>query len=279
VTVDSPVQPLYLIGDCHIDGLHGARVRDEQQNTVAFGTKFHIPVMRACESLDSSGRINPKIVTALVGFQALRLNREWWDEPIIDESLIGPNIFAESFRPNKYLINDPVLFSVGDLDARDILGAVPSDLDITHTFEPKLLANIPTFIPTGHILGQVEERLLKNLQPLFICLQHLQNIGFSNLALHSISPPTVDDDVSYKTLGFFSRALTRYKVRLLVNQFYALFCQSNNIHFIDRWNDLTDEGGRVLPDCLMPDGLHVHYEYVRPSLAKLYECMRANVPA
>jgi hypothetical protein len=277
--LDSP-QPLYLIGDCHVDALHGARVLDEQQNTVAFGTKFHISGFSASEFLDSSGRINPKIVTALVGFQSLRLGTDWVNDPMIDESLLAPNIFAKSFRINSHAANDPVLFSVGDYDARNILYAIPSEADIALTFEPNLLANIPTFTPTKLIPGKsFQEGVLQLLRPLFVGLRHLQKIGFRNIALHSISPPTVDDEISFKTLGSVSRALTRYKVRLLVNQFYASFCESNNIHFIDRWNDLTDEGGRVLPDCLMSDGLHVHYEYVRPSLAKLYECMRASEPA
>ena len=109
MTADSP-QPLYLIGDCHVDALHGARVLDEQQNTLAFGTKFHISGINACEFLDSSGRINPKIVTALVGFQALHLDADFGvNEPIIDESLLAPNIFAKSFRLNRHVVINPAV--------------------------------------------------------------------------------------------------------------------------------------------------------------------------
>jgi hypothetical protein len=107
------------------------------------------------------------------------------------------------------------------------------------------------------------------LAPMFRAIALLREVGFTTIALHSISPPTADDAQYLHEIKHDTRALTRYKVIMLFNSAIARYCRDNDFLFVDRWSDFTDGG--VRRDGIGSDAIHIAGPQMRTSLQRLYE--------
>jgi hypothetical protein len=187
----------------------------------------------------------------------------------MDWNLFNP-LGGYGWRINPALKDTPLLFLSGEVDARLICHAVPLHANVPVPFRPDQTARIPTFPATAMISEESMAMAIATvLAPMFQAIGLLRDIGFSTIALHSISPPTADDAQYMREMNHDTRALTRYQVIMLFNAAMHDHCERNGFLFIDRWQDFTKGG--LIRDGYGADAVHVKDTHMRISLQRLYE--------
>jgi len=262
-----------VVGESHADPFIGAYVRADDGMPLAVVPYAHIPALKAAYYLDPQGRIGPRIVTALCALRILYYCVPS-DPKTISPAIMGQNQFNPEGGPNwkrNPLLGDvPILFMSGEVDARLVFAAIPPHADVPSAFPPEALANVPGFAATATVSEESLQNVISTtLAPMFRCFTLLRDAGLTSLAMHSISPPTPDDAQYQRELQHDTRILVRTKVIMRFNAMMKSFCEREGFIFIDRWADFTD-GGLVRPG-YSADAVHVQHEYVRESLALLYE--------
>lgn len=270
----SALPMLAIVGESHADPMIGAYVRDPRTDEpLAAATYAHIPGLRSEYYMDRAGRINSKIVAALCSLR-LMLYAELSDPRALGPTMMEQNLYnpegGYSWRIYDQLKDTPLLFVSGEIDARHIYRAVPPYADVPVPFAPEATERIPTFAATAMVTeASMTTTVNAVLAPKFRAIELLRTIGFSSIALHSVSPTTADDAQYMREIHHDTRALTRYKVIMLVNAAMRSYCDTNGFMFIDRWADFT-EGG-LIRDGYGADAVHVKDVHMRTSLGLLYE--------
>lgn len=268
----APLLP--VIGESHADAFLGAYVKDADSGVpLACSTVAHINGLRTHQFLDSEGRVHPKITIAL---ETLRLFLPIGadDARALPQHIAGENLFnpewARGWCINPVLARAPLLFIVGEINARFLYKEIPTHADVQVAFDARSMSRIPKFTPTALVSGEsVNAVVSAQLAPMFRAFELLREAGLVNIALHSISPCIADDERYLAEIQYDTRALTRYKVIMLFNEAMRSWCARSGFIFIDRWADFT-EGGLVR-DGYMADAVHINNERMRESLVRLYE--------
>jgi hypothetical protein len=267
-----------VIGESHADAFLGAYVEDAAGVPLAFATVAHVNGLRTHQFLSADGRIHPKIVIAL---EILRLLGPigTQDPRALPDAMVSENLFnpewANGWFVNPVMAEAPLLFVVGEVNARFLYKEIPKYADIQVPFDPSSFARVPRFTPTALVSGEsVNAAVRAQLMPMFRAFELLREAGLKNIALHSISPCTADDERYLAEIQYDTYALTRYKVIMLFNDAMRAFCAQARFMFVDRWDDFT-EGGLVR-DGYMADAVHVNNERMRESLIRLYELVETR---
>jgi hypothetical protein len=265
---------LAVVGESHADPLMSSYVFDPASGkALAFAPYAHIPALRSEYYLDAQGRINAKIVAALCTLRLLLYceahNPDAVGAHVMERNLFNP-IDGYGWRINPALKDTPLLFVSGEVDARLVCHAVPPHADVPTPFKPEETARIPGFAATAMISEESMAAAVTNvLAPMFRAIGLLRDIGFSTIALHSISPPTADDAQYLREISHETRALTRYKVVMLFNAAMREHCENTGFLFVDRWQDFTKGG--LIRDGYGADAVHVKETHMRITLQRLYE--------
>lgn len=259
------IPELLIIGDSHADGLRSV-VIERDGRAVAVSVVHHVHGLAAMNATDKRHRVSPHIVQQLVSTRMIGV-RSGNAGPSIDPAIIGYDD-GTTFAPGDLSL--PLMFSIGELDARHILSRIPANAQ-------PLGAPVGNFadVPIPPMVASFQYDNLvalisEHFQPLFEMLRHLQTIGVSTLALHSLPPPTADDARATE-LGCPAPQITRVLVYWTINEMYREFCAASGIHFIDRWSDFTS-GGVVRDGLLLADGCHVRHDRMRESVSRFYAC-------
>lgn len=255
----------------------GACVLDEATGAVLARTSLaHIPVFQASSFLEPNGAVSQKIVMALSMLRLILYCDDTTHPKAIPQHIMGPNPMSPGWglgwRPAEWpwMAWTPILFVVGEIDVRLVLKAIPPHADLAVSIPPELLERVPKFAPAAMVTEQSVNAAIANmLAPMFRAFDLMREAGLENLAMHSISPSTPDDERFRRETTYDTRAIVRYKVIMLFNAVMRQFCERSGYLFVDRWNDFT-EGGLVR-EGYMADAVHVRDEYMRESAARLYE--------
>lgn len=250
---DSYVRPLFVIGDSHSGPLNGLLLRDEATGEPqAVGEAFCVQGLSAKSSLSPEGEFHPGIVAALAAFHMLRLLPHGFAGELITVRL-GDNYFTPSWIAD----HTYVLFTTGEIDAREIVASIPLDADPLLSFDADLSLLPPAEAPRILPAADLDERIVEQLGPLFRMLVGLRDFGITRLAIASLPPPNRDDEEYTRLTGVTSRARTRYVVHLAINMLLRRFCEEANMRFIDIWNEVTERN--VVKDGMLLDGVHLGY--------------------
>lgn len=268
------VPQLAIVGESHADPFYGALVRDPATGKpLATASVTHIPVFKTDEFLDGQGHLHLRVVLALAALRLLLYCAPDKDDAI-PTAFVPPNLLSPpwgmAWRASPFLKRTPLLFVVGEINARQTYQAIPQHADVLVPFTAEALAGVPGFAATAQVHAEsLESAIHAQLAPMFAALERLHALGLGPIALHSISPCTADDDVYRAELVYDTRALTRTKIIMLFNAALRHFCARNGFVFIDRWDELTD-GGRAR-DGVLADVVHTKPELMLRSLTMLYE--------
>jgi hypothetical protein len=177
----------------------------------------------------------------------------------------------------------PVLMIfAGEIALRSIFLRKLGNTDFEVPFEtPGLEALPPAADSTNTPFSMVLDLATQVLSPLFNGLVLLRDMGFTSLYLHSIPPPTLDDEEFEKIHGFASPVRLRYKSTMLFNRVLKDTCAQYNIRFLDIWDDVTVDN--LLDEQFAIDGVHLNSKAAYITLQKLMESLvhedRASVAA
>ena len=265
------IPELLIVGDSHADGLRSV-VIERDGRAVAVSVVHHVHGLAAMNAADQRHRVSPQIVEALVSARMIGV-RSGSAGPLIDPAIIGYDD-GTTFAPADLAL--PLMFSIGELDARHILSRIPADAQPvgapTGMFADVPLRPMVASFQYDNLVALISE----HFQPLFEMLRHLQTAGVSTLALHSLPPPTADDARAAE-LGCPAPQITRVLVYWTINEMYREFCAASGIHFIDRWSDFV-HAGVVRAGLLLADGCHVRHDQMRESVSRFYDCWASAGP-
>lgn len=270
------VQMLPVVGESHADAMLGACVRDASGAVVACSPVAHVPGFRTNRFLDEEGRIHPSVVIALESLRILghvdASDPRAMPQHVAAENVCSPE-WARSWCVMSAFAETPVLFVVGEINARFLYKEIPPHADVPVRFASEALRRIPTFAPTAVVNPDAVDRVISNqLAPMFSAFELLRGAGLKRIALHSISPCTADDAQYLHEIRYDTRALTRYKIIMLFNEAMRSFCRSAGFLFVDRWDDFTDGG--LVRDGYMADAVHIAPAHMRDSLIPLYQTVQ-----
>jgi len=259
------VPELLIIGDSHADGLRSVVV-ERDGRAVAASAVHYVQGLSAMNAIDERGRVQPPIVVELVSMRIIGVETGTGSSAI-DPALIG---YADGTTFASADVSLPLMFSIGEVDARHILSRIPAHAQPigapTGMFSDVPVPPLQASFQYDDLVGLISD----HFQPLFEMLRRLQAIGLRTLALHSLPPPT-PDDARAAELGCLAPYITRVVVHWTINELYRTFCAANGLHYIDRWDDFTS-GGVARENILLADGCHVRHDDMRESVSRFYDC-------
>jgi hypothetical protein len=268
-----------VIGDSHADPFLGAYTVNADGTPRTIARTAFVPVLMAEEFL-VRGAIAPPVVLALAALRLLLYCAP--DAPnALPASVMEPNVasppWGTAWRANPWLNPTPLLFVVGEVSARTIYRAIPQHAEVETPFDPASYANVPPFGATGHVAWpSLHAAVEKLFTPYVRGLAMLRDAGLGPIAVHSISPPSVDDEASRTSFGFPSNARVRTKVVMACNAHLAEACTRLGVTYVDRWDDFTDGGAPR--EGIMADATHVREAAMLASLLAVERLCVAPAP-
>jgi hypothetical protein len=227
-------QPYFRGSDLFTDGQFGERF-----------TRSLLAARCLAQSEGEAKRFFPSIATGNVG------------EPQFEN--VGP------LAPHERVL---VMFC-GNVDVRDLSHRLRDGADYDIGTHADLIGRLPTFESVGEIdRSHVIEALRECLNPIFLGLRTLRQIGFQKLFLHSLPPPGLLPQTWGKPVRL------RYKITILANQLFAEFCAENDVAFLDIWDDVTTLGLRNMDYDL--DDTHLNLASATVTMNRLEELLRAR---
>lgn len=247
--------PIYIIGDSHVLIYSNLLFQEKK----IFKTNF-ITRSKYCSGLtannftDGDGKLNPILLQALSS------------EFLLDDNEQGVHLAGA----RDVLVNDPTLvFFCGDIDLRYVfLRQLGPTVDFHLPFNVTDLEQLsslesPTIIPYALVLEQAK----KMLHPLLIGLQKLKTMGFQNVFIHNLPPPTLDEAAYQRLNGYSVPASLRYKATILFNLILEDYANQLELKFLNIWDEVTINNQRNSVFNL--DAVHLNKQAAYLSLKKL----------
>lgn len=146
------------------------------------------------------------------------------------------NVAAQSSRKTPILT-----FCIGEIDVRSrLLKQIGDNVD----FQIPAISNDSWLSNTDSsriISIQIIRKLIRDTyKPLLVALGGLIKGGFHRIYLHSIAPPTLNDEKFAELNGYTFSRLVHYKTVYLVNEYLESQCPLYNIRFINTWDKVTE---------------------------------------
>ena len=248
--------PLYFIGDSHTLAYADLVFRDHEGG-LAVTRSHYCRGITASAFLDPGGALHADVAGALLA------------DGLLERSAAGP-FFARHRATDLHSLQvgaamerartSPVLvLSVGDIDVKFgfIREFARQDfaLPASFAFDPAPFAPHPTegVIPFALAAGFAKKLLMPYLRG----LELLAGLGFANLYVHALPPPTLDDAAFEAMNGFAAPARLRYKATRLFNAVLREFAADYPAFaFLDTWDRVTANG--VLTDDFYLDDSHLN---------------------
>ncbi len=259
--------PIYMIGDSHSIA-YGDLLFRETVSGKAFVTRAKY--CRGCASsrfLDEKGNLHPGVLQALV------------TENLLDES--GQPIHHSATKSTESIedaaerapTDPPLVFFAGDIDLRSVL---LKQLGAKTDFELPFAATGLEALPPAPDRQVVPSKLIidyatKLLHPFLSGVVSLQKAGFTNVFVHSVAPPTLDDAQFREVNGYDCPALVRYKATMLFNRLIGNVCAGQKIDFLDVWKDVTIDN--LIDRRYQLDGVHLNRDAARFSVQRVVESL------
>jgi hypothetical protein len=253
--------PIYVIGDSHAAAYDDRLVWMGKGIDRAFVFRaLYCPALRASACLDDLGRL-AQPVRAAMRFANLLVHTGDWFEAF--HRTADPHWQAFAGAENRWPRQDPaIVFSVGALDVLDAVVSWPHD-------DAQPPGGLPAAdagrwpLTDAAAAAQTAAYVRERVEPLANALAQLRKLGFGNLALMSVVPPTRSDGafraiVARQDIVLGKRAqwlALRYKLLLHVNEALRAIANRTGARYVDRWQDQT-EGGLVRRDVLN-DNVHL----------------------
>jgi GSCFA family len=263
--------PLYFAGDSN-SLIFKDRVFSIPGSAAPYlGRTMHTPGLGAFDLCDVDGNLNFNLLSRLVGEHLLMAdgNGGWTAYRRVGAT---PLDFVQDIegraRPDPPIllfcgIFDWVLF-FEEIGAREV--ALPPEV-------------APAGIPGStapHALGFDDAVRIASryLEPLERGLRRLQAYGLRNVYLHSLQPPTPDDD-AFAAAFFPSTAAARYQTVRLMNHLLRGVCERTGTPFVDIWPEVTGADGMVdVRYCF--DAVHLNLDAALITIEKFAEAIRAR---
>lgn len=255
----------YVLGDsqslAYDDRVYSAAV--PSGGSYVFRT-IYCPGLSASGFADAGGTLGPLVRTKMTAAGLLVDVRDGAIEATHATADANTRaVAAAGLRPR----NEPLLaLSCGGFDAAILMASLerddvtlPSDLPREFAANASLLTSSPDALDAEAALRCVSAQTA----PLRDGLRALRALGFNNLAVLSIPPPSMVDkplqdiirNLGRRLNAARSRAPYRYKIVLLINYQLRRMCQEEGVLFVNRWNDQTHHG--IAKQYLLHDGYHL----------------------
>lgn len=231
-TGDAPVfvgraVPIYFIGDSHTL-VHNHLLYTK--NGTHYITESHYVHGLYAREFCVDGKIAESVTAPLAGL--LALTDDGWRLRWKDVTLV---------------------VQCGDLDARRTAIDLGAEAGLVLPFAPQ--ERVSGTRPVPYAL--VENQARKSLEPLFLGLEQLRDMGFERLAVAAIPPPMHEDEWRRHQKPGPSEAL-RYAVVRTYNHVLRELAAAHNVRFLDYWPLVTVDGRREPRFDL--DGVHLNLE-------------------
>jgi len=259
--IKSPIQPMpvprhvYVIGDSHCLPFKDTMFQDPTSGQ-SFITKIaYCSGLSANSILDSKGNYCD---TFQEGLRNLGLMDKDGKALYLASD---PNSLAATFAAGLPQSPPTIILTCTEIDFRAlVLSRLKNDHDIILPFETVYPNSNKPIIPLNFILDIAEStigNLIKGLKP-------LADKGLSQVLVHCIPPPTLNDELFVNINNYLCPIPVRYKAATLWNHIMRKKCAEAGIPFIDLWPDVT-ENGYLLPRYEL-DGVHLSRHSVKHSL-------------
>jgi hypothetical protein len=235
------------------------------------GRALHTPGLSAFDVCDADGRLNQSLLSRLVAEHLLMGdNNGGWTA----YARVGtvPLNFVQDIE-GRVRPHPPILLFCGIFDwlrffeeigGREVAlpphvapaGAPPSARGDTVEFEAAV---------------RIASRYL---EPLERGLRLLRSYGLRNVCLHSLQPPTPDDDVFAQTF-FPSTMAARYRSVRLMNHLLREMCERTGTAFIDLWPLVTNQDG-VVDSRYCFDAVHLNLDAALLTVKMLVDTVNAR---
>lgn len=269
--------PLYMIGDSHSLIFKDLLFKDNQLNQYFITRDRYCPGVVAQNFTDAKRELHHSLQHMLYA-EKLLVPYEKGMKPLhshTSEYAEDLTRAMESHRSEPHL----VIFA-GELDLRHIFlkqftlqqdFVLPPDIAVKcsalHTLPSPSNPEIVVYDLVLKLASQI-------LDPLFTGIKQLKAMGFKQLYLHSVPPPTLDDQRFQQVNQFYCSALMRYKSALLFNHLIQKCCQQETIEFIDLWPDVTIDG--ILSQQFSLDGIHLNKAAAFITVEKVIHALKIN---
>ena len=248
-----------------------ACLRYRDRDAPYLGRTVFTPGLTAFDVCDTNGRINENLLAGLVGENLLMADDAggWTAYERAGTSALN---FVEDIA-GRVRRNPPILLFCGVFDwlqfLEEIRGrevALPAELAPDGT---PPAADALDFDAAATIASRY-------LAPLERGLRVLQSYGLRNLCLHSLQPPTADDELFARTF-FPVSARARYRSLALMNHLMRGLCERTGTAFVDLLPLVTGGDGMVDTRYCF-DAVHLNLDAALLSVGLLLDTLSARAP-
>jgi lysophospholipase L1-like esterase len=249
----SGVTPIFMVGDSNTIVFDNLLFECPAFFAQPFiGRALFCSGLSAAEFTTSSDRLNPLLFSALLQHLLVLGDESSWypvHAPLatartkIEEAELRRVAHRWETRANDHVKPRPIVIMVGTLDLAAILRTLPSGCDFAvkdDRYPLGAFAEEPVgpYIPAQFVHDLVAERL----KPLERGLALLREGAFTNVYLHSLHPPAVEDRKYTNARTDCTQASLRYKVALTINAQYRALCERQGVRYLDMWAATTKDG-------------------------------------
>ncbi len=255
-----PLAPLYFVGDSNtlLYRYLTLDVPDHFARRIVTNCCF-VPALSAASILEN-GSLNPAIVAFFAREMVIRF-KERYVRYAASESTVVDRTWLQTVMPplqDVYNLDGTlaVTFMIGTIDLGAILANIGTNVDFALD-DPRYVGSAFTgpelpIVPAATVRNMIE----RHFAPFGIALAQMREMGFDEVYVHSLHPPTTDDALYFRARQVMSSAKLRYKVAILINRTLEKLARENGARFLDMWPK-TVVGGVVDPR-LELDGDHLN---------------------
>lgn len=263
--------PYFYIGDSHA-GAIGSHLFRADSSTFIVTALFSIWRFVAQDIVDTDDMIGDSLMQALRRGGAFHSSREFKAIPGLRpvQTYYGKQRQTEYLEVTESSGDYPYVLSVGEINTRYLLQRLAADeMDVEVPFQITGLDELPAYNAQLTIASnRMLPLLLEEFHPLIKGLRILKNAGMRTLFLHSLPPPTIDDQDALRVYKHPSPARLRYKLTMFVNFLYDAICKEIGIGFINTWPMVTRND--LLDSRFYLDGLHLNAEHSKLSVSEVH---------
>jgi len=265
--------PLYFAGDSNTLIFKDRLFALPGSPVPYLGKALHAPGLSAFDVCDADGRLNPTLLARLVGEHVLIAdNNGGW----MAYARVGtqPLNFVQDVE-GRVRTQLPILLFCGIFDwlrfFEEIGGReVILTPDVAHADTSLPAAPDAVDFETASAIAS------RYLEPLERGLRLLHSYGLTHVCLHSLVPPTPDDEGFAKTF-FPSTARARYQTVRLMNHLLRGVCERTGTPFVDIWPRVTGADGMVDTRYCF-DAVHLNLDAALLTIEEFVAALRARPP-
>jgi hypothetical protein len=243
-----PVTPVYFVGDSNTLMFRHLLVDDPHHFPRPLVTTGCFVPRLSAHSIVHDGVLHERVTNFIRGEVLARPIDVGFPEGKAAHALLERTLVAALNPPLEDDWNivpaPPVVLLVGTVDLARLASAIGPSTDFVlndHRFNATVFEypKLPLFA-----IAEIEELVRSQLAPLAQGIAAIRALGVTNVYVHSVMPPSLDDAEYFRVRGVMCSAKLRYKLALLMNDQLGRLAKAAGASFIDLWSQTTIDGVR-----------------------------------